>query len=58
MTNEAPTQALSYNFYKIFKNNYFLEHLRKTAPNDIIIIIRFCCKFYGLLKRKVQEYQK
>ena len=30
---ETPTQVFAYEFCKIFKNIYFVEHLRKDAPN-------------------------
>ena len=43
--NESPAQLFFHGFFKIFKNTYFAEHLRKADSNDIIIS-RFFCKIY------------
>ena len=38
---KTPAQVFSYEFCDIFKNTYFIEHLR-TAASGILNFIRFC----------------
>ena len=49
--NETRVQVFSYEFCKIFKNTFFVEHLRRVASNDMIIV-RFFCKICSSLKWK------
>ena len=51
---ETLVRVFSCKFGLIFKNNYFAEHLWKTASNGLIIAT-FLCKTYCSLKWKVKN---
>ena len=53
--NRTPTQVFPYDYYEIFKNIYFEEHLRMAASDDFqILISQFQSPIVSARKRSLE----